>query len=274
MHYHGLRRLTAPVAAALLAACAGSGEGLGANGLPATPGAAPAAPLTADFQSIQDNVFTAICVRCHSGAGAPQGLQLDAAHSYALLVGVASAEVPSLERVIPGDPDSSYLVLKLQGSSDIVGQRMPFGGPYLPQSTIDVIRQWITNGAPPSSNQSVTHADFALAATSPPNHAVLAQSPQQLVAAFSHEVDLSLVNDTTVYLERFTPQGFEPLPGGSAFTLARGNPAAVLMRPSVPLAPGSYRLRLRGLGPAALADVNAQQLGSDYVSDFTVDEAR
>ena len=98
-------------------------------------------------------MFTPICVRCHSGASAPEGLQLDAAHSYALLVGVPSTEVPSLDRVNPGNPDNSYIVLKLEGAPGIVGVQMPFGGPYLPQSTIDVIRQWITNGAPPATRR-------------------------------------------------------------------------------------------------------------------------
>jgi len=273
MHYQQLRRCGAPLAAALLAACAGNGEGLNANGQPSAPGTVPATPLAANFQAIQDNVFTPICVHCHSGAAAPQGLQLDAAHSYALLVGVPSAESSGLERVKPGDPDHSYLVLKLQGSPGIVGAQMPFGGPYLPQSTIDFIRQWITDGAldngPPSAN-----ADFALAATSPPNHAIVPVSPRPLLAAFNHEVDFSLVNNTTLYLERVTPAGVQGLPGGSTFTLAPGNPRTVLVRPAVPLAPGTYRLRLRGLGPAALADLNAQALGSDYVSDFTVAEAR
>jgi hypothetical protein len=81
---------------------------------------------------------------CHSGAGAPEGLELDAANSYALLVGVSSNEDPGRLRVKPGSPDNSYLVLKLQGSPGIVGAQMPFGGPPLPQSTIDVVRQWIT----------------------------------------------------------------------------------------------------------------------------------
>lgn len=273
MHYQKLRRCGAPLAAALLAACAGNGDGLNGNGQPSAPGTAPATPLAANFQSIQDNVFTPICVHCHSGAAAPQGLQLDAAHSYALLVGVPSAESSGLDRVQPSDPDHSYLVLKLQGSSGIVGARMPLGGPYLPQSTIDIIRQWITDGAldsgPPSAN-----SDFALAATSPPNHAAVPVSAGPLVAAFNHEVDFSLVNDTTLYLERVTPEGAERWPGGSTFTLARGNPRAVLLTPALPLTPGTYRLRLRGLGPAALADVNAQPLGSDYVSEFTVAEAR
>src|SRR5579863_1463532 len=101
--------------AALFSGCAGDGVGLDASGAPLGAGnAAAPPPLTADFQSIQDNVFTPICVRCHCGPAAPEGLQLDAAHSYARLVGVPSAEVRTLLRVDPGAPDSNYLVLKLE----------------------------------------------------------------------------------------------------------------------------------------------------------------
>ena len=50
--------------------------------------------------------------RCHVGGGAPQGLRLDEAISYALLVGVASMEVPSILRVAPGDPMNSYIIQK------------------------------------------------------------------------------------------------------------------------------------------------------------------
>src|SRR5580700_11595300 len=119
MSYSSDRRLAAALAAALLCGCAGNGEGLDDEGQPVSAGNAPA-PLTADFQSIQDNVFTPICTRCHSGAGAPEGLQLDQAHSYALLVGVPSAEVPSVLRVKPGDPTDSYLIQKLTNASGIV----------------------------------------------------------------------------------------------------------------------------------------------------------
>src|SRR5215469_13772102 len=145
------------LAAATVAACTGSGVGLDANGNPIVPGGG-GEPLTPEFKSIQDNVFTPICAKCHIGAGAPQGLQLDEAHSYALLVGVPSTEQPDVLRVKAGDPDSSYLVQKIEGVSSISGVRMPFGGPYLPQSTIDVIRTWVTNGALPSSTAANTAA--------------------------------------------------------------------------------------------------------------------
>ncbi len=264
------RRLAAPLLATLLGGCAGSGEGLNANGLPIDSGNGAPPPLSADFQSIQDNVFTPICARCHSGASAPEGLQLDAAHSYALLVGVPSTEVPSLDRVDPGNPDNSYIVLKLEGAPAIAGVQMPFGGPYLPQSTIAVIRQWITNGAPPAAGTSATGA-FALEATSPPDQAHVHGSPPQLLVAFNHEIDFSLLNETTVVLERLDAAAAVALPVHLA--LAPGNPAAVLLRPADALAPGSYRVRLRGTGAAALADVGGQMLAGDAAFEFTVDES-
>ena len=49
------------------------------------------------------------------------------------------------QRVEPADPDNSYLIQKLEGSASF-GAQMPIGGP-LNQETIDVIRQWITDGA-------------------------------------------------------------------------------------------------------------------------------
>src|SRR5580692_8066495 len=171
------------IASGLLEACVGSGSGLDANGNPISADSSSPTALTADFQSIQDNVFTPICTRCHSGANAPEGLQLDEAHSYALLVGVPSAEVPSTLRVKPGDPTDSYIIEKLQGSAGIVGVQMPFGGPYLPQSTIDVIKQWISNGAaapsaaaatqPAVSHERSTATALAVTVTSPADRSSL-----------------------------------------------------------------------------------------------------
>jgi hypothetical protein len=142
------------VAAAALTSCGGGdGEGLDSNGRPIGTGDAGATPLTADFASIQAHVFTPVCIVCHAGAGAPQGLRLDAANSYALLVGVPSTEVPSVLRVAPGNAEASYVIQKLEGHA-AVGARMPFGGPYLDTATIAVIRQWISGGAPASTTPS------------------------------------------------------------------------------------------------------------------------
>jgi len=45
------------------------------------------------------------------------------------------------------DADNSYLIHKLEGTSAL-GTRMPEGGPFLDQATIDVVRLWIDSGAP------------------------------------------------------------------------------------------------------------------------------
>jgi Ca2+-binding RTX toxin-like protein len=101
-----------------------------------------------DYATEIQPIFNSRCISCHSGVSAPQGLRLDANNSYANLVGVASNEVPSLQRVEPGDPDNSYLVQKVEGTADVGGQ-MPLGGPPLSAATIAVIRQWISEGANP-----------------------------------------------------------------------------------------------------------------------------
>jgi hypothetical protein len=62
---------------------------------------------------------------------------------------VASNE-SALLRVKAGDPDSSYLVHKIQGTQGTVGGsggQMPLGRSPLSQDNIDIIRDWIAAGA-------------------------------------------------------------------------------------------------------------------------------
>jgi len=152
------------ILALTLAACgAGDGEGLDQDGLPlgqasaaacGTAGVMPPVtslpgPMQPTLASIQANLFSVTCAvsGCHGGASAQQGLRLDAGFSAGNLICVHSPRDPSLTRVVPGDPDNSFIIHKLEGTQSL-GDRMPDGGPYLQQSTIDVIRQWIANGAP------------------------------------------------------------------------------------------------------------------------------
>ena len=74
-------------------------------------------------------------------------MDLTDANIYTSIVNVASIEVPTLKRIKPGDPTNSYLVQKLEGTA-AVGARMPFGGPYFDQATIDMLEAWVTAGAP------------------------------------------------------------------------------------------------------------------------------
>jgi len=145
---------TAILVLALAACGAGSGEGLDPNGQPLSGSgggnlAPPVPGLAPTLASIQSNVFSVNCAvpGCHGGAGAQQGLRLDPGFSAGNLINVASTQDATLVRVIPGNPAGSLLIHKLEGTQT-VGFRMPAGGPYLPQSTIAAIRQWIQDGAP------------------------------------------------------------------------------------------------------------------------------
>ncbi len=297
---YGLR-ICALLAALAVAGCAGDGTGLDQNGQPvglsgSSSGAGSSSSgggstVTADFQSIQDNVFTPICSKCHIGASAPEGLQLDATHSYNLLVGVASVEEPSLERVRPGDPDHSYMMLKIEGAPGIDGGQMPLGETPLPQATIDAIRQWITEGAMKSSAptaalaRAITRAAgnaFAVESTDPADLAVVTTPVRRIAVAFTHEADAALVNQTTVSLERLGEGEGEGEAGGAApesspiavgAALAVHNPAVLVVTPLQALGAGTYRLQLRGIGAAALADMDAHILGSNLSVTFVVEAA-
>jgi methionine-rich copper-binding protein CopC len=249
---------------ALLAGCAGNGMGLDENGNPIVPGSSAPGTLTADFQSIQDNIFTPICTKCHIGAGAPEGLQLDQAHSYGLLVGVPSAEVPGTLRVKAGDPAHSYIIQKLEGASGIVGAQMPFGGPYLPQSTIDVIAQWITNGAAPAT--SGTSTAMAVTATAPVDRAEVDAPVATIAVAFSQHPDAAYLNGA-VHLQNLSA-GEETVPVMVAE--AEANPSTIVLTPLVPLGPGTYRMTLHGGDARALTSVTGAPLPADYSFTFTV----
>jgi hypothetical protein len=82
---------------------------------------------------------------CH-GAGAGD-LMLGDGNEHANLVGIASVDAPDFVLVEPGDADASYLIKKMEGTSDIAGTVMPPSG-ALDQATIDGIRDWIDRGAP------------------------------------------------------------------------------------------------------------------------------
>lgn len=259
--------------------CAGNGDGLNAQGQPISSGGGSSGPITADLQSIEDNVFTPICSKCHVGAGAPEGLHLDAADAYNDLVGVPSVEEPKFLRVNPGNPDLSYMVLKIEGASGIEGGQMPLGETPLPQATIDAIRQWIANGAPNVPAGAASQV-LAVQSTTPRDSSMVNTPVRQIVVAFTQELDATLVNESTVTLERIRPSALDPETGAQAdvaqeriavaSALAAHNPAVLLITPTSPLPAGVYRVTLRGTGGGALANLSAATLGKDVSWQFTV----
>ena len=120
--------------------------------------AGPTPNLEPTFTSVQTQIFETTdsagrvaCTNCHTNIGRNPSGGLNLVHSlaYDQIVNVPSARKPGAIRVIPGDPENSYLVHKLEGRSDIVGLRMPFGGaPFLTDGQILILKRWIAIGAP------------------------------------------------------------------------------------------------------------------------------
>ncbi len=118
----------------------------------------PTPDLQPTLASIQQEIFEktdasgrAACTNCHTNAGGRTplgGLNLLPGVAYDNLVNRPSVGKPGAIRVIPGDPENSYIIHKLEGRPGIVGQRMPrTGGPYLTDGQILVIKRWIQLGA-------------------------------------------------------------------------------------------------------------------------------
>jgi hypothetical protein len=136
--------------AVLVLSCAGCDESL-------KDVAGPTPNLQPTFSSIQREIFSAAdssgraaCTQCHNAGNRNNAAVLSLAEgaAYNELVNVASSRKAGAIRVIPGDPDGSYLIHKLEGRSDIVGQRMPrTGGPFLTSGQMTIIRRWIQLGA-------------------------------------------------------------------------------------------------------------------------------
>ncbi|MCY4122081.1 MAG: hypothetical protein OXG72_14305 [Acidobacteria bacterium] len=120
---------------------------------PTTPSTTPTTPatpatgnLTVTLSSIQSEVFNPSCVVHHGATVAEADLDLSEGRSFANLVNVMSTQV-GLELVEPNDAENSYLIHKLDGRAGIVGARMPPNGPFLTDEALDLIKQWIDEGA-------------------------------------------------------------------------------------------------------------------------------
>lgn len=117
---------------------------------------AAAGPFPATLPDIQAQVFTPSCALsfCH-GAAMSGGMNLEDGNSFSNLVNVGSLIKPGEVRVIPFDPDNSWIICKLEACPTIVGSQMPLIGGPLGQDVIDVIRTWILIGAPETPPVSV-----------------------------------------------------------------------------------------------------------------------
>lgn len=89
------------------------------------------------------------CYACHLTGATSGGVNLEPGASFSNLVGIPSSESP-LPRVTAGDPELSYLIHKLRGTHLEVGGsglQMPMGGGQVSEEILDLVSQWITEGA-------------------------------------------------------------------------------------------------------------------------------
>ena len=88
------------------------------------------------------DVMNANCVMCHNAAAPGANLALDGDLCDALVDVEGRAGV----LVVAGDAANSYLVAKMEGTSDIEGTVMPPGG-RMSDENLDIVRDWIDDGA-------------------------------------------------------------------------------------------------------------------------------
>ena len=111
--------------------------------------------LAPTLANIQTSIFSASCtdLACHSSVAQAGLLVLEGGKSHDQLVGVSStnfaAQQAGLLRVKAGDPSNSFLIIKLSGTIPAQGSPMPLGKPPLTAAQIQLIRDWITQGAQP-----------------------------------------------------------------------------------------------------------------------------
>jgi hypothetical protein len=251
-------RYFSPVVCCTLTAC-GSGDGfVGSGGV--------VGPLEPNFNSIQANVFDQYCVHCHSGANAPARLRLDAANSYANLVGVPSVETGVL-RVAPGNANNSYIIQKLEGTAS-VGERMPAGLPALPAEDINIIRQWIGAGAMPVS---ASQAPIRVTSLSPEPSSTEDALPRSIIVGFDRELNAPSINAASFNLVRAGVDGMLGTADDIAITPASitvplANPrSAVMDLSNVRLVPDLYGVTLLGSGGAAVLDLSGNALDGESV---------
>ncbi len=249
----------------------------------------PAAGFGPNFSEIQASVFSPDCATsgCHAGVTPAAELNLEEASSYAMLVGIQSSQDAALQRVAAGDPDNSYLVQKLEGTASS-GQQMPPGAP-LPQSEIDVIRQWITDGA--TDDRVAVLDPITVTSLSPAPNAALDAQPANIVAGFSRELNQSTVDATTFLLtasggDGSFADGNEMQLTAAAISVPAANPqSAVFDLTGVALADDTYQVELLGGVANAIQDLDGNALdgefqgnlpsgdgvaGGDFVVQFTI----
>ncbi|MGW8266623.1 MAG: hypothetical protein ACWGSQ_09665 [Longimicrobiales bacterium] len=141
--------LPATVLISFLGACGDSGTGPGENPDNGGSNGGEDRVILADpsFATVIQEIFNrrgCASSSCH-GSAQQAGLTLTSGSSYASLVNVVATQSTAL-RVIPGNANGSYLVIKVEGRQT-AGARMPLGGAALDNIDLTNLKNWIDQGA-------------------------------------------------------------------------------------------------------------------------------
>jgi hypothetical protein len=105
------------------------------------------------FAELQETIFSPRCAlpMCHTGEQPTANLSLDPEESYEELINVVPDTLPAaaagLLLVAAGEPERSFLLLKVEGPAGGQGSLMPLTGDPLTPDEIGRIRNWILQGA-------------------------------------------------------------------------------------------------------------------------------
>jgi hypothetical protein len=238
----------------------GGGPNLSGDGQAPDPGCGGPATLSA----IQDGIFTKSCAfgSCHGGANPAAGLDLTTGHSCGGLVNTSSCVFSNRMRVVPGQPDQSYLYHKVAGDdlgsnpdgtcaglANGTPSRMPLGGVPLCQGQIDQIKAWITAGATCDTTASDAGTDSGGGDATPPLDAGYDSGQPPVVSITS---SMSIFNagqqvNATVVLGSPAP------PTGVSVLLTASDPTVLAVPSAVFVAAGqaSGSFVLTGLRPGS-----------------------
>ena len=120
-----------------------------------TDSAEPACDVEPTITSIATNYFERSCnfSSCHDGSTKAGGLDLTPGAAYDSLVNVNAVHPGASGKVLvmPGDPDTSFIVQKVEGPGAGEGGIMPLNAaePVDPDCSIKRLREWIADGAKP-----------------------------------------------------------------------------------------------------------------------------
>lgn len=237
---------------------------------PTTP--PPTTGFGPNFSEIQASVFTPTCATagCHAGANPDASLNLEAANSYTMLVGVASSQNAGVQRVNPTDPNNSYLIQKLEGTAASGGIMPPSGA--LAQADIDTIRQWISAGA--IDDRVAASTPIRVSSLSATPGSTLTVAPTQIIAGFDRELDASTINANTFILEASNNDGVfgngnDVTVSAASITVPGANPqSAVFDLTGTTLGDDTYRVRLLGTGASIIMDLGANALDGEFSGAF------